>query len=92
MLKVEVTGSYIKNVTGSKGDNAGKQFAIPMVETYAHLPGERYPIRCDYSLQKGSNAPNPGVYFVGPGSFYVDQYGSLQVRKHLELIAVPPKG
>lgn len=89
MLKIEVGNSYIKNVTGSKGDNAGKQFQIPMVEAYAHLPGERYPVKCDYSLSKGENAPKPGQYLIGPGSFYVDQYGALAIRRSLHLMPVP---
>ena len=87
MLKIEVVRSYIKDVTGTKGDNAGKTFHIPMVECYVHLPGEKYPIKSDYSLNKGQAAPPAGNYLLGPGSFYVDQYGSLQVRRSLELIA-----
>ena len=87
-LKIEVVGSYIKNVRGTKGDNAGKEFQIPMVEAYSHLPGERYPVRTDYSLAKGQEAPKPGQYVLGAGSFFVDQYGNLGVRRSLELIAV----
>ena len=89
MLKIEVSGSYIKNVPGCKGDNAGKQFQIPKVDSYAHLADERYPVRCDYSLSKGQNAPAAGTYFVGPKSFYVNEYGQLAVRKTLDLIPIP---
>lgn len=89
MLKIEVAGSYIKHVKGSKGDNAGKEFDIPMVEAYAQLEGERYPVRCDYSLGKGDKAPAPGLYFVGPGSFYCNEYGSLAIRRTLHLIPAP---
>lgn len=85
-IKIEVAGSYIKSVTGSKGENAGKQFQIPMVEAYAHLPGERYPIKVDYSLGKGDAAPVAGTYMLGPKSFYVDQYGALQLRRTLDLM------
>lgn len=91
MLKIEVASSYVKQVTGSKGDNAGKQFQIPMVEAYAHLADEKYPVRCDYSLGKGQQAPGPGAYFIGPRSFYVNEYGQLGVRKTLELIPIPSK-
>lgn len=91
MLKIEVAGSYIKNVRGSKGDNAGKEFQIPMVESYAHLPGEKYPVRCDYSLGKGDKAPANGQYFIGPASFYANEYGQLALRRTLELIPIPPK-
>lgn len=86
MLKIEVSRGYTKEVTGTKGDNAGKQFKIPMVEAYAHLPGEKYPVKIDYSLQKGENAPNPGLYILGPESFYVDQYGALALRRSLHLL------
>lgn len=88
-IKVEVVSSYIKSVTGTKGDNAGKQFQIPMVEAYACLPEERYPVRIDYSLGKGETAPKPGEYSIGPNSFYVDQYGQLQLRRSLHLIPAP---
>ena len=91
MLKVEVAGSYIKHVRGSKGDNAGKEFDIPMVEAYAHLADEKYPVRCDFSLGKGEKAPAPGQYFIGPRSFYCNEYGSLALKRTLELIAIPPK-
>ncbi len=91
MLKIEVARSYIKTVTGSKGANAGKTFDIPMVECYAHLPGEKYPVKTDYSLGKGQQAPAPGVYLLGPGSFFVDQYGALNVRRTLELLPMPAK-
>ena len=92
MLKIEVASTYIKHVRGSKGDNAGKEFDIPMVEAYAHLADSRHPVKCDYSLGKGDKAPAAGMYFVGPGSFYCNEYGQLSVKRTLELVAIPAKG
>jgi len=89
MLKIEVTGSYIKHVTGSKGANAGKQFDIPMVRAFAWLPGERYPTKCDYSVAKGQQAPAEGFYMLAPESLYVDEYGRISVKQSLTLVPLP---
>lgn len=86
MLKIEVTGSYVKHVTGSKGANAGKQFDIPMVRAFVYLPGEKYPTKCDYSVAKGQQAPAEGMYMLGPESFYVDEYGRIAIKQSLHLL------
>lgn len=93
MLKIEVTGSYIKNLTGKNGPNAGKEFNIPMVECYAHLADSKFPVRCDYSVAKGEKAPTPGMYFIGPDSFEVggEYGGQLVVKRSLHLVAIPAK-
>ena len=93
MLKLEVAGSYIKSITGKNGANAGKSFDIPMVEAYAHLADSKFPVRCDYSVEKGAKAPNPGMYFVGPESFEVggEYGGQLVLKRSLHLVAIPPK-
>jgi hypothetical protein len=88
MLKIEVVKSYTKDVTKKA---TGEVFHIPMVETYAHLPGEKYPIKVEFSVGKGENAPAPGTYMLGPKSLYVDQYGQLQVRRSLDLIPMSAK-
>lgn len=86
MLKIEVTGGYVKHVTGSKGANAGKEFNIPMVRAFVYLPGEKYPTKCDYSVAKGQTPPNEGMYLLGPDSFYVDEYGRIAVKQSLHLL------
>lgn len=91
MLKIEVVKQYVKHVTGSKGENAGKKFDIAMMEAYAHLPGEKYPIRCDFALAKDQAPFAPGPYLLGPGSFYVDNYGALALRRNLDLVPEPKK-
>ena len=89
MLKIEVTGSYVKHVTCSKGANAGKQFDIPIVRAFVWLPGERYPTKCDYSVAKGQQAPTEGFYVLQPESFYVDEYGRIGVKQSLVLAPAP---
>ncbi|NKF22973.1 single-stranded DNA-binding protein [Solimonas marina] len=83
MLNIEVTRSYTKEVTKK---STGEHFSIPMIEAYVLLPGERYPVKIEVPVAKGAKPANPGDYVLGPGSFYVDQFGRLNVRQNLELL------
>ncbi len=82
MLKIEVVGTHVKTVHGKAGGkNEGKTFEIPEVTAYAGLPGERYPAKMVFPVPQGQQPPAPGMYMLAPESFYVDQFGTLQLRR-----------
>lgn len=56
-----------------------KQVEGAKQEAWLHVPGQRFPVRCDISLQKGVPPLRPGDYMLGPTSYAVKD-GALVVK------------
>jgi hypothetical protein len=80
-LSIKSTQTATKNGTSK----AGKPYSITEQDAWVELNGERRRIRV--TLSDGA-APFPvGDYTVGEGSFYVGDFGQLQLGR-LELVSI----
>lgn len=93
-IRLEVVSAEVRTVIGKNGANAGKEFKIPEVTAYAHLPGERYPQKVLLGTERGAALPEPGDYILDlERSVYVDQQGRLALSNAPKMLKAnePPK-
>lgn len=81
MIKIEITDTDVKTRNFSKD---GKDFVFREQQAWIHRDDEKYPVQFKLSLGEGS-AYAPGFYSIAPGSFTVDRYNSLMLRRVLVL-------
>ena len=81
-MKIEVVKWDAKQVVSKK---TGEIFNLKEVEGYVHGLG-KYPTQVKFTPPKGHEPPVPGMYTIAPSSYFVDRFGSLQLRSSLELV------
>lgn len=82
MLKIEVKDTQTRQKAGTS-KRSGKGYSFKEQSAWAHLPGKPYPVEVVLTLNDGDAPHAPGVYALGPESFYVDGFGSLAVKPRL---------
>lgn len=80
MIKIEVKDSATRVVSGNS-KKTGKSYEFHKQDAFAHLPGEPYPVRMEFSHESAKDALAPGMYLLTPESFYVDRYGKLTLGR-----------
>lgn len=87
MLKIEVTSTVnTKSVTKKA---TGEVFNIPEQICYAHVPGEKHPVKMIRSVGRDKKPLAEGMYLLAPSSIYVDRYGQLQIKGQFDVVAAP---
>jgi len=66
----------------------GRNITVHEQRGYVHIPGQKYPVEMNVSLEDSSRHYSPGVYQVDPSSFMVDRYKNLGLSKFLKLVPV----
>ena len=89
MLKIDVEAGVIERVVPGKNGN----FTVYSQVGYVHLPGKRYPVECQISLEAmhaKAGGWQAGSYHLGPESFDVGRYGDLVLKRQVILQKVGP--
>ena len=89
---MNVTIEIESEIVTEKRIQAGKsEFTIREQNAWLRLPGERYPQKCTLQLADGQSKHASGTYEISPTSIIINRYGNVQLRKALDLIAIPDK-
>jgi len=78
MFKVTVLAEALGEKSGN-AKGSGKPYHFYIQHAMCELNGERRRIQLTHD--KPEDALEPGSYFVGPESFFVDGYGSLKLGR-----------
>lgn len=95
MLKIEIKSPLVTEISGTS--KAGKPYFIRKQAAWAHTYDAQgnlnpYPERIELSLNDGQEPFNPGVYTLSDKSFFVGDFGKLEVgRLILDPVAAPMK-
>lgn len=79
-VEIESTEVIIKSGNSAK---TGKPYQIREQRAYVTLPGQKYPQNIKVTLDDNSAPYPPGIYTVGPDSFFVGRFEDLQMRLRL---------
>lgn len=91
MLKIEVTDEVIvKHITAKKGPNAGQSFDIPEQVCFAHVPGEKYPVKVIRGVPRDGQPLQQGTYLLDPSSIFVDRFGQMGIRSQFAVRPLSP--
>lgn len=83
-MKIEIFDGF--RTYAFKGEG-GRDVEGAKQEAWLHVPGQRFPVRCDISLQKGVPPLRPGVYMLGPSSYAVKDGACIVKPKAADLVA-----
>lgn len=84
-LKISIfEGFRTFNFTGE----GGKAVEGAKQEAWLHVPGQRFPVRCDVGLQKGVPPLRPGEYMLGATSYAVKDGALIVKPKAADLVAL----
>lgn len=77
MVKIEVHSAELQSFQWN--DKKGVLRTGYKQSAWAHLDGKPHPVEIKLRVDDPSKAYAPGVYELGPRSFYTDRYGALCV-------------
>ena len=81
-VRIEIESEVVKEKRIQTGSG---EFTIYEQEAWLRIPGERYPQKCKMQLADGKSAHKIGEHSIDPRSVTVSQFGSVQLKKVLEL-------
>lgn len=77
-MKIEIISAATKTVTAKQGPNVGKTYEIPEAVGYAHIAGEKYPVKVSIGFDRRYAPPAAGVYEIDlAASIVLDRNGRL---------------
>lgn len=79
-ILVEVKSSEVASKSGTSA-RSGKPYQIREQSAYAVFPGKAYPVEIKFSLGDDQAPYEPGLYEIGPDSFFVGNFGQLMIGK-----------
>ena len=83
--KITITSDLVNEKSGTKN---GKDWSIREQDAVLETADRRQPVRL--SLGKSQNAYAPGVYLLDlVKNLNVSEFGSIQLKRSLELVAMP---
>lgn len=85
MLKIEIFDGF--RTYAFKGES-GNDVEGSKQEAWLHVPGQRFPIRCDVGLKKGMPPLRVGAYALGPSSYAVRDGALIVKPKAADLVAL----
>ena len=85
-MKIEIFDGF--RTYAFKGEG-GRDVEGSKQEAWLHVPGQRFPVRCDIGLQKGVPPLRPGVYTLGASSYSVKDGACIVKPKAADLVAQP---
>lgn len=80
-MKIEIDNDEVKTRNFEKD---GKSYTFFEQLAWAHLENEKYPTQFKLQLRDG-NGCKIGFYSVGTGSFSINKFGNLELKRFLVL-------
>ncbi len=81
-IQIEIESSEVVIKSGNSA-KTGKPYQIREQKAYVTLPGQKYPQNIKVTLDDNAQPYAPGLYTVGPDSFFVGRFEDLQMRPRL---------
>lgn len=89
-MRIEITSAKVQTISGT---NERGDWAMRIQQGYLHTPGEKYPERFEFILNRDQQPYAPGMYKLGREALSIDRRGRLEVRPHFvpEVTAEPAR-
>lgn len=87
-MRIEIVSAEYRDFSGMSG-RTGKAYSMRKQEGFAHIEGQKYPVRIEFNIPQNSTGWTPGMYELLEDSFFIDRYGSLALSGELKLKPVP---
>jgi hypothetical protein len=83
-MKISIEDQEVNEKTGTS--SKGNPYRIREQTAYAHIPGNRYPVKITVPLEDNQPAYFEGEYVVDDASFFVGRFDALTLGR---LVLVP---